>query len=103
MLDGGEQLRDRDYRNWPKSLPLLVLHGTADKVTSCKDTQTLYERVVADDKKLSLYEGGYHELHNEPDGVKEKLVEECDLWIESRLSGASSTPDAQEATPAPKL
>jgi acylglycerol lipase len=30
-------------------------------------------------------QGGYHELHNEPDGVKEKVAEECIVFIESHL------------------
>lgn len=32
MLLGGEQLLKADYQNYPKSLPLLAVHGTADKV-----------------------------------------------------------------------
>lgn len=28
-------------------------------------------------------QGGYHELQNETDGVQEKLVEECIVWIEA--------------------
>lgn len=32
-----------------------------------------------------VWKGGFHELHNEPDGVKEKLVEECISFIESHL------------------
>jgi acylglycerol lipase len=30
-------------------------------------------------------QGGYHELHNEPDGVKEKVIEECISFIEAHL------------------
>ena len=29
--------------------------------------------------------GGYHELQNEPDGVKEKLVDECVAWAEAHF------------------
>jgi len=104
MLGGGEQLLDRDYQHWPKKLPLLLIHGTDDQVTSCKATQTFYDKVVADDKKLSLYEGGYHELQNEPDGVQEKLVEECIVWMEARISGANTAgAGAEAATTTSKL
>lgn len=32
-----------------------------------------------------FHQGGYHELHNESDGVKEKLTEECITWVEAHL------------------
>jgi acylglycerol lipase len=35
--------------------------------------------------RLMFQQGGYHELHNEPDGVKEKLIEECITWVEAHL------------------
>lgn len=40
-------------------------------------------------------QGGYHELQNEPDGVKEKLAEEIVSFIDDRL--ASSTHDEVQA------
>lgn len=33
-------------------------------------------------------QNGFHELHNEPDGVKERLIEECIGWVEKRVSQA---------------
>jgi acylglycerol lipase len=35
---------------------------------------------------MKLWQDGYHELQNEPDGVSDKLCEEVISWIESRLS-----------------
>ncbi|KZP34315.1 alpha/beta-hydrolase [Athelia psychrophila] len=89
MLGGGQALLSKDHKHWPKELPatkqILIIHGTDDQVTSHKASQSFYDAVVADDKKLSLYEGGYHELQNEPDGVPEKLTEECISWIEAHI------------------
>jgi hypothetical protein len=31
-------------------------------------------------------QGGYHELQNEPDGVKEKFTDECVAWAEEHFS-----------------
>ena len=39
--------------------------------------------------------GGYHELQNEPDGVKEKLAEAIISFIDNRL--ASSTPEEAQS------
>jgi len=46
---------------------------------------------------ISFKQGGYHELHNEPDGVKEKLVEEVVSFIDDHLTQPevdSPTPEA---------
>jgi len=86
MLNGGEDLVQSSYRHWPKDLPLLLIHGTSDRVTDHHASEEFFKKVPATDKVLSLYEGGYHELQNEPDGMKEKLIEECIAWVKERLS-----------------
>lgn len=85
MLSGGERLLETDWKNWPKSMPVLFVHGTDDKVTSYKATQEFHDKIDADDKKIVLYEGGYHELVHEIDGIPEKLFEEITSWVEARL------------------
>ena len=35
---------------------------------------------------------GYHELHNEPNGVKDRFIDECISWVEARLPSSSSVP-----------
>ncbi|KIL00856.1 hypothetical protein PAXRUDRAFT_128902 [Paxillus rubicundulus Ve08.2h10] len=88
MLDGGERLLGRDYARWPKQLPVLLIHGSEDKVTSFKATEKFHELLEAEDKKFSPYSNGFHELHNEPGGVKEKLIDECIAWVEAHLPPA---------------
>ncbi|KAH9485599.1 Putative monoglyceride lipase [Psilocybe cubensis] len=90
MLANGEKLLSSDYANWPKYLPVLILHGTEDKVTSHKASKELQSKLPADFKELSLYEGGFHELQNEPDGVKEKLADEIIAFIEKHLSTSAT-------------
>ncbi|KAH9913545.1 lysophospholipase [Fomitopsis serialis] len=85
MLSMGEHLLYDTYKNWPKKLPVLLLHGTQDKVTSHKASEELYGKLDAEDKKLSLYEDAYHELTNEPDGVKERFWDECIAWIHAHV------------------
>lgn len=85
MLDGGEGLLRKDYARWPKNLPLLLVHGSADKVTSHKASEEFYNAVPAEVKHFSSYPDGFHELHNEPNGVKEQLINECITWIEAHI------------------
>lgn len=39
MLNGGELLMKRDWKNWPKGLPVLVIHGSGDFVSSFPSLQ----------------------------------------------------------------
>lgn len=95
MLNRGENLITKDYKKWPTALPVLVVHGTEDMVCSVETAKQFIEKVPAEDKRISLYEGGYHELQNEPDGVKEKFVDECVAWAEAHFPAAAG--DATQA------
>ncbi len=65
------------------ALPLLVFHGTADKLTSPHASQLLYDQARSPDKTLNLYEGLYHETFNEPE--KERVLNDITAWVEERL------------------
>ncbi|KAH9935223.1 lysophospholipase [Epithele typhae] len=93
MLNGGEELFRNSYKNWPKELPLYMVHGTGDEVTSCKASEEFCEKVVADDKTFVPVEGGFHELANEtPGGMKDRYVDGCIAWI---LEHVETTPLTQ--------
>lgn len=63
-------------------LPLLVMHGTADKLASVEATQSLFERICSEDKELVLYPGFYHELFNEPE--KQEIYSKVTEWLNAR-------------------
>ena len=44
------------------TLPLLILHGLADKVTKPSGSKEFYEKAGSSDKTLKLYEGHFHDL-----------------------------------------
>lgn len=64
-------------------LPLLVMHGGADTVTSVAGSQSFYEKASSDDKTLKIYENAYHEILNEPE--KEQVMQDITRWINERL------------------
>ncbi|KAG8782197.1 hypothetical protein FRC12_021077 [Ceratobasidium sp. 428] len=76
MLTGGKELADQDVTNWPPDLP-----QTTCQVCSYPTAEKFVKEAPAKDKKFIPFEGGYHELHNEPDGVQEKLSETVVGWI----------------------
>jgi len=65
------------------TLPLLILHGTADKVTKPSGSKEFYEKAGASDKTLKLYEGHFHDLLN--DIGKELVIADIKGWIAARI------------------
>ena len=66
------------------SLPVLILHGTEDKVTKPSGSQAFYDAAGSKDKTLKLYEGHYHDLLN--DAGKETVMADILGWIAARLA-----------------
>lgn len=64
------------------TLPLLIVHGTADRVADWRGSQFLYDAAGAADKTLRLYDGHYHDLLN--DLGKEQVVADMQQWIADR-------------------
>lgn len=50
------------------SLPLLIIHGTDDRITMPEASADLYGCAASIDKSLNLYTGMRHETLNEPNG-----------------------------------
>lgn len=64
-------------------VPLLVLHGTDDRMAAPQRSVELVERAASTDKTLHLVEGGYHSLLRDLDrAATEELII---AWIEARL------------------
>ena len=63
-------------------LPLLLVHGSADEITSAAATQEFAGRVPGD-CTLKIWDGFYHETHNEPE--KAEVLAFMVAWIGSRV------------------
>ena len=57
------------------TLPILILHGTADKATVLGGSEFFYAHAGSADKTLKLYHGHYHDLLN--DIGKEGVITRC--------------------------
>jgi alpha-beta hydrolase superfamily lysophospholipase len=64
------------------TLPLLILHGTADKVTKPSGSKEFFEKAGSSDKTLKLYEGHFHDLL--ADVGKQQVMADIQAWIDAR-------------------
>jgi alpha-beta hydrolase superfamily lysophospholipase len=65
-------------------LPLLILHGTADKATRPSGSKFFYETAGSMDKTLQLYEGHAHDLLN--DVGKEEVMGDIVEWLNAHMA-----------------
>lgn len=63
-------------------IPLLIMHGSDDKICSSGGSQGFASKTEM--AELKIWEGGYHELHNEP--FKQEVFNYLITWIERNLS-----------------
>jgi len=66
------------------TLPVLILHGTADTATKPAGSQQFYDTAGSADKTIRLYDGAYHDLLN--DTVREKVMTDVLDWFDRRIA-----------------
>ena len=84
-----ETMQEVNDRAGEIRLPLLMMQGLADAVVVPSATQEFFSQVVSEDKSLRLYEGYYHELHN--DLGRERPIGAVLDWLDARCPVASLT------------
>ena len=79
MLDAGEWALAHASEFF---LPLLLMHGSGDALCSAEATRQ-FSTAVTGDCTLMIWDGLYHEIHNEPEQqlVFDALVE----WLGERV------------------
>jgi acylglycerol lipase len=80
MVRADERLK----KEFPQiTLPVLIIHGTADGATKPSGSQRFYDMAGSRDKTLKLYEGHFHDLLNDVD--KETVMSDILRWIDARI------------------
>ena len=80
LVKAAERLRE----NIPNfRVPVLIIHGTADKATRWQGSQFFYDNAASADKTIKLYEGHYHDLLN--DLGKQEVMADIQTWLDARV------------------
>ncbi len=78
VMDAGEWLLSSQSK---VDIPLLLMHGTGDQITS-SDATVEFSKLVSGDVTLKLWDGLYHEMHNEVNPTQ--LFDFTQQWLESK-------------------
>ncbi|MBN1658870.1 MAG: lysophospholipase [Anaerolineae bacterium] len=65
------------------ALPLLIVHGTGDRICPCDASGEFFDKVTWGDKERQTYEGYYHEVFN--DVGKEMVLADVEVWLDRHL------------------
>jgi acylglycerol lipase len=63
------------------TLPLLLVHGSEDRLVSVRGSRLVYERASSDDKTLKIYDGLFHEVVNELPQDREHVLTDIGAWL----------------------
>ncbi len=64
-------------------VPVLILHGGADRVTLPQSSRIFFERLTLVDKEIREYPDSYHELHN--DLNYQEVLADIEDWLDRHL------------------
>ncbi len=64
-------------------VPLLVMHGAEDRLTSPGGSELIHRLAGSDDKQLRIWEGLRHEILNEPE--HDAVMDEIVAWLEAHI------------------
>jgi acylglycerol lipase len=77
------------------TVPLLAMHGEADKITPPAGSKQLVDRAGSKDKALKIYPGLYHDLLHEPE--RQQVTNDLVKWLGDHAPAVK--PPAPEAPP----
>ncbi|MFN2477825.1 MAG: lysophospholipase [Pseudonocardiaceae bacterium] len=79
------------------AMPLLLLHGTDDRICALTGSTMVHDAVSSADKTLHRYQGLYHEVFNEPE--REQILTDLLCWLDQHLPTKSAPHSAGAAGP----
>lgn len=80
LLESGQMALENAHQ-W--ALPLLLMHGTADRITSCSASGEFAQK-ASHAVDLILWDGYYHELHN--DLGSEEVIQTMIGWLDQNIN-----------------
>jgi len=71
------------------AVPMLLMHGSADRLTSASASQE-FARRAGEKVTLVLWEGFYHEIHNEPEPAE--VFKTMIAWLDAQVAALKRAP-----------
>lgn len=66
-------------------LPVLIQHGAQDTLIPLEPNRAVYAALGSADKTVTIYEGLYHEIYNEPEHAR--VIDDLVAWLDAHPAG----------------
>ena len=66
-------------------IPVLMQVAGDDHLTRAESSQRFFENLAVDDKTFYLYDDLYHEIYNELEDQRQKVLGDLESWLENHL------------------
>jgi alpha-beta hydrolase superfamily lysophospholipase len=66
-------------------IPILMQIAGDDYLVDARASKAFYERLTLEDKTLRFYDGLYHEVYNEKEEQREKVLTDLEDWLERHI------------------
>lgn len=93
LIDGIERIQ-ADMEKL--AVPVLILHGDADRITPPQGSRDLFGRAGVADKRLEIYPGDYHDLLHEPN--RAEVIADIGEWLIGHTAAAAAESPAVAAS-----
>lgn len=81
MFVGGVRFLNKNIKQY--TTPVLILHGSNDKIVPYQYSERLFGLIPHEDKKIIIYQDNYHEIFN--DLEKERVYQDVIDWLKERV------------------
>lgn len=66
-------------------IPILMQIAGDDHLVDAQASKAFYEKLIVEDKALNFYDGLYHEVYNELESDRIKVLNDLETWIMARV------------------
>lgn len=66
-------------------IPVLMQVAGDDHLVNAQSSKQFFEKLTVADKTLHMYDGLYHEIYNELEGDRQKVLGDLESWLDSHL------------------
>jgi alpha-beta hydrolase superfamily lysophospholipase len=67
-------------------IPILMQVAGDDRLVDPITSKNFFENVTSKDKTLHFYEGLFHEIYNETDNDRQRVLNDLESWLETHIS-----------------
>jgi alpha-beta hydrolase superfamily lysophospholipase len=67
------------------NIPVFMQVAGEDYLVNADSSRQFFDKLTTEDKTFHIYEGLYHEIYNERQAQKKKVLDDLEAWLEKQV------------------